>query len=89
MSDNAGSYIGGILDAVTTPTGTKGGNTGSVIQTGVIIGENAIVYLNQAWYATGSIYESWITVGAPSTFNSATGHGPSVLSEFQHRILRT
>ena len=86
MANIAGSIRGGVVDKDRYSTTTSSWPIpGSVRVMAVQLGSNPAVWKNKGYYAAGSVWESWITVGDPSTFNSATGHGPSQLSEIQHQ----
>lgn len=74
MTLRAGGVLLGVIDkyAGSTETRINLGHNGYLVTfpTGVF---NITLYKNEGWYATGSVWEQWITTTAPST-SPPSGH---------------
>lgn len=89
MANIAGSLRSGVVDKARYSTTSAGFPLPGAVRAQVVqLGSNPAIYKNSGYYTAGSVWESWLSVGDPSTFNSATGHGPAQLSEIQHQQVR-
>jgi hypothetical protein len=51
-----------------TETQPRRCDSGAVLVDSTVIGNAPPIYKNQGWYATGGVFEEWISVGLPSAF---------------------
>lgn len=87
MTLRNGDYItGGAGELLPSSSETARGrfNPGEIIlqPTGTF---NITLYKNEGWYATGSLYEEWITATAPST-TPPSGHTLTFIQYFPLQV---
>ena len=89
MANIAGSLRTGVVDKGRYSTTTTTWPLPGAVRVFVTqLGGNPSVWKNQGYYTAGSTWESWISVGTPSDFNAATGHGLPDFSQLQHYLVR-
>jgi hypothetical protein len=72
MTDVNASLIDGVINNYASGTADLDWPAAvmNAISSGVIV---KIAYKNEGWYATGSVFEVWVTIGGPSTL-PPSGH---------------
>jgi hypothetical protein len=76
-----GVFVGTIAKfASATETRPRMGYPGAVYVNAVVIGNTPPIYKNQGYYVAGSVFEEWISVGAPNTFPPSA----HTLADVQH-----
>lgn len=79
------AVAGGVLPGVAEnfASALRGSFGGGVLVNAVVIGSSPPIYKNEGYYSTGTIWEVWITIGAPSTFPPSA----HALSYIHHDVL--
>lgn len=87
MTARTGNVLVGTADkfAAGTETRPRSGYPGAVFVNALVVGNNPPIYKNQGYYVTGSVFEEWISVGAPSTFPPSA----HTLIDIQHVLLQS